>query len=876
MQNNIGPCFYMPFAPGCGDSSGGSTISTTTIAACNVTNTNTAIPVGKILSIFNPNTYLSNFDSNLGKVEVTQAANAAGLDLPTYLIINFLAEGAIYDFSSAFSSAKYLDALQRNSTNYTTNATALKYIVGSGTTVYDPNYPPCSSAVLAMTCDFFNNFAANMTAFEAAYGSLAKAYTIVLSSTLSSTAIPNEWLGGLIKFLATSVANYNAGVAIGDINGTTGYASKTTLDFIVDTTSAISLGNIANVGTIKLSFQAANTFNMANVDATLAKLIFYSTIASPTITNLNNSPAIEFNDISGTVSPTITYALGVLSSPTTLSLTFNDAIITTLTINKATAETNVLFNKVKIISKCADTDIPNTISTFASTALSLETIEIDASSTCGLTLPFGTAMNSIASVSYTGNAINMPFIITFASTTVGIQGAPVTMVVPQGSTIGFARTDKLDINDGTSVTFTGGNGTLQIVTAAFPTASVTSKYSGVTGLITTTAFTAGTWDMSLIAGSTGLKTLTATATASFIATAFLTNLADTFTLNIGTLATRIDTTGMMLSGTKFTAVSGCSSCIMNLNMYPDADADVLTNTFSLVSFKTLNLNISSGDSTGIAASTITLLSGGVVNTINLTGSGTALATAVALTLTVTAGTSLATLDASGLGDINVGLTYTVTSTGLTTLKGSTIAANVLTGHASVATTLTITGGTAADTFTSGVGGGAWTISGKGGADTFKITSTTTGTLMTITDFNPGTSSTAIDKLNIQYGVSTLLGLGYLITGASTAADVAAAGGFTFTSTSSTTATITAGTNGAAFVYTGGTLTTSSTVSGFSIGAADTGCVGLVYKSADDGFVHVGLLYYSAATTASSLTDVFILQNVTDVTLIDATDLLSIA
>lgn len=879
MQNNINPCYFIPTSPDCGgSSSGGSTPSYSTIAACNLPYnvTGTPIPVGQILTLFNPDMFMKDWTYQ-DKLAATENAATAGLSLSEYLISNVLANGYPGEISASLNSNKYITFL-KNHTDTPSNVTSLKYIVGTGTTIYDPSYPPCSSSILAMVSDFFNNFGGNQNNFTNTYGSLASNYVITLSSALSSTTIPSLWIGALVKFLATSVANYNAGVAIGDIDGTVGYASKTTLDFFIDTTSAISLASISNVGTIKLSFAGANTFNMIDVDNTLTTLEFYSTTASPTITNLNSNPLIKFTDVSGTVSPSITYMKGVMTSPGTLSLVFDDAAITTLTINKASTDTSDLFNNIVILSKCSDTDNPNTITTFTSTAINnqISLLTIDPASNCGFTLPFGTDVTTVSNVLYTGNSANMPAIITFASTSAGVLGSPVVMTLPEGSTVGFARTDKLDINDGTSVTFVGGNGTLQIVTAAFPTASVTSKYSGVTGLITTTAFTAGTLDMSLIAGSTGLKTLTATATTSFPTAVFLTNLADTFTLNFGTATTRLDTTDMMAGTAKFTAVSGCSSCVMNMNFYPTT-GDVLTNTFSLATFKTLNLNISSVDASGIAASTITLTAGGVVNTINLTGSGTALTTAVALTLTVTAATSLATLDASDLGDINVGLTYTVTSTGLTTLKGSSVAANTLTGHASVATILTITGGTAADTFTSGVGGGAWTITGKGGADTFKITSTTTGTLMTITDFNPGTSTTAVDKLNIKYGVN-LLGLGsaVLITGAGTAADVAAAGGFTFTSTSSTTATITAGTNGAAFVYTGGTLTTSSTVSGFSIGASDTGCVALVYKSGDDGYVHVGLLYYSAATTASSLTDVFILQNVTDVTLIDATDLLSIA
>jgi S-layer protein len=307
-----------------------------------------------------------------------------------------------------------------------------------------------------------------------------------------------------------------------------------------------------------------------------------------------------------------------------------------------------------------------------------------------------------------------------------------------------------------NVTLTAGEGTdtlgiaksLYTSTVAGYTTAELSKVTGFEVLSISEALVdADTIDVSKIAGVTSFKAAAGISTSNTQSSASAINLGANSTVELAGAAAN---NGTLIVSLKTDTSADVMTLILNKDYTDNNDTAInalaSSHAFVAADVETLNVN-----STGKMAAIGTKVEGYkadlVTNTLVLTGSNKLASVVVtgdqAFTLASTAAmTKLASVDGSAnTGGVSfegflADMTTPTTSVAMT-IKGSTTAANTLTGtgHAD-----TITGGAKADVITGGKGGD--TVTGNGGNDKFVFVSGDsaigTGTFDTISDFGANT------------------------------------------------------------------------------------------------------------------------------------------
>ncbi len=557
--------------------------------------------------------------------------------------------------------------------------------------------------------------------------------TDTLDATLSQGNNPVVTLAGIENLNFTNFAaetinasNISGAEKIGWIGGT----ANLTVNTLANKVDAVMSGIATAGNTFLLSFQAGAT-------------------TSPTT---GSTDEISL-DVSGTTTGTFQFTTAANGFETlNVDSTGGNA-------NTLTAITQTTGTTVATIKFTGDADL--TVSTVPATALT-----IDASSMSGA-LQLGAGTEDTTYAEFSNPATNWTQIT-------GGSGNDLLIFEDTLTSTDFTS-GTIDLGDGTDVvqstfgaSFSAASKLRSVEEVRFnATADLTYNFSGTTNLETITieedgtghtftlsnvpvTSTANTWPTLNYRGDNSTGASQTFDDATYTATGN-TGSSDTLTVNVGNRGTNLNT------GTSTTNV-------MNIG-----DTELTAG-----GFETLNIDVADGPATfnGITASTLITLD--VDSTTSNVGTNVTLGTVVAT------GTTILTVDASGVtGNFNATLDFLASGATITTgagndtvIIGTTSAAahsinvllgdgnNTYTGDTSTGGTDTVTAGTGNDTFTPSAG--ADTITTGGGTDTVDLDNNDTdeAVIDTITDFTAGVGGDNItfDFSSIEAMDSAVAGL----------------------------------------------------------------------------------------------------------------------
>jgi hypothetical protein len=575
------------------------------------------------------------------------------------------------------------------------------------------------------------------------------------SSTINSESFldsaEQHWLLWGRDQLLSGTRNYTFTIKPFDILNGDPYAGGT----FVGTEKTLHIGDKADGGntsysTITLTLAgnpgAATISNMGTMDVTATKITTLDATNFTNILTINNQASTAALSISNlNMNPILgihNTALGLSTTYTNSTLSGNGqtAIINlssvtggTITLNHTS---NGYFADITINSN-GSTD--NNLTNLTGSAL-VGTSLLTIGGIQDITLTIGAAVDTIRTVNATPKTA-----LSIADTTTGTSSNLLTATFSTAnSSIAFLNATTLAA--GNTLTFTGANNSLYGIPS-----TITGVSSNIGALFTNL-------------DTLGISTSAASGTV---------NIA-----NFGSSINKINIDVIPISTLTFNNVANDS--IFNLGTSTIAPAalgvgDLVINQASPSSSASLTFNIL-GSGAGVADNLAIIGTGTASINVSSTITGTQ-------TFTITSGdNSLHTLHITG-GNTGNNIVCGTLPTSVTTFNGSTATSSInvtigdaitsTTTYGSLTATNTITGGSADDTIDGGTANdiingkeGANTLTGHGGLgatatdiNTYIFTDPTG--ITTITDFNDGTSSSALDLLHLAATLSTATSSGFV-------------------------------------------------------------------------------------------------------------------
>ena len=615
--------------------------------------------------------------------------------------------------------------------------------------------------------NLLNTFA-NATA-DATYGAAVVKYNADVDTALAYSGTADMTAGTVVAtpFILTTNADNFIGTAGNDtFNAVAGTGATLALtDNITggagtDTFSVITDGNFTIAGTMVTGIETLQVNAAGAAVATLSAVSGLKTV-------INNASAASLTigvagASAGAVSNVVDLTLNSVAAATVLS--YSDSALTgsadSMTLNVSSTGSGTTQRAVTISQNTA-----------APAANQLETLNIVATGTNGITLTTDATQTSLKTVNISGTGnlflgVANDNIITSATVISASAASGAVVIGGDTGTTGDAGGQALGVASH-SVTLGAGNDSV------FMGANLTSADTLVGGAGTDTLGVSAAVTNATMTNVSGFEVLRLDAGAGLSQDAGITSLAgfsyalvsaaQTYTLTNLASAATISVLGGAATTTALTmSLKDSSGLADNLNVSISNGASnaatTLTTLTAVTGLETLNLSSTGGTGTNV----ITTLAG--TNNVVLTGSSN---------LTVTANASLSFNASAFTGK-------------LTTTLGNT-AANISSGTGAD----TITGGTAGDTVNGGAGNdliingavnaatGADVLFGAAGNDTFQLqagtvagTVTDYATVLTIKDFTVGTSTAASDFIALSG--SAVYGGVALTTGAGAAANTATA------------------------------------------------------------------------------------------------------
>ena len=805
----------------------------TTPRMISLTDNNNSYNVNLAAPLFSENYYLAN-NSDV-KTAVASGAYASGWE-------HWVAKG----IKAGYSPSQYF-----NEATYLSNNADVKALV-KGQAGINPTAAP-----------YFNSGLEHFLLYglsEAIAGNSTRAMSMSpvvyeLSSSINSVVGSS----GVTNTITGADGTLNAG---DNING--GTANLATMNYTMGN-STTGAAVIANVGTINIT----STHNSASFTA--------SNVSGPVaINDYNSSNNLAVTGLA--VNPT-SFGVNGVTSAATFTATMLDSVLSgnnkavNVAVSGAGASTSggvgpqlTLNNTATGFYKTINVASNGSAQNYLDVGTGLGGSALIGATALNITGAAALKMGLASGVNAVRTIVAAPVAdVTLLNTTLGTAGSGVDATFNSaGSRLALSGTA---IPAGNSIKFTGTGNTLALkataADSAVLTSSIASQLTNCDSVSVLDSFAAKTLNMSYLGSAVKNVTLEVAAAG----TATISNLVNNSTVNVGLdsaapVAVTTLTTNQLTSGGTF-----------NVNVKGNG-AGATIGTLNLNGAANVNLNYSTTITSGTSA--VTTLASDVMSSLVVAGGHSGSAVTLGTLPSVTASLDARNLAASSL---------TVTANNIpTTIRGSLSAPNTITGGTNVDT---LYGGAGADTFDGLDGVNVMTghvVAGATDINTYKFTKPTA--VSTITDFNPGTSTTSVDLVHFKSGANAgSLFVGGCVTGAGTvAAGTSALVANNLFSYAGTAATLTS--TAKIILYTGAANTASGlqtivqanllTTSG---GASFGGTTGmpLVYVHTD-GNVHLAAVVPSNAstTTAATVTDFAILQGVTSLTNLDASDFAYIA
>ena len=610
----------------------------------------------------------------------------------------------------------------------------------------------------------------------------------------------------------------------------------------------------------------SGTYDASTHSEDLTKIVNLGSTVAFTVSGIGTNSAFFIDGASA--ASTLTFANPVLSSGTA---TFS------LKVRNVTGGDNITINNTSsgsfgTISLDSRGTAANAVGTLGGTALASASI-LNISATVGdsdgtaaqdLTLTLSATTNSIRTLT---SSSNIATTITFADTTTGTSSNALSATFSKAASKLQLSTTAALVGNTLSFTTSGTFALTWAATKASASGAVTDTTSnGITTFqVIDDADTSNTIDLTifndeittldLLGGNSGGATFTGISSS---------------TVNIGAS----DRTGAPLSDTGGTyTLASAGSITYNVNAGTSGTADQ-SPTFSNATSATISLSNDLDDSNTITAS------GSNITSVTITNGPTVSSLSDSPVINLENMTSLTAVNASGTaGVITIQAPYTATVTQSSAADSAKTVSNTA-GNDNF-TTGDNAGGTGNDTYTFSLGGTDSVALGLGN-DIVKYITTVAGSKVTITDFNPGTSASYIDRIG--------LGTGIALSGASGTNPILMNGDQSNKPTShdetpvmetvtSLSSPVTISTSGVNIVKYTGTPSTPPVVGDFSnlgIGGAPTYddlLLPVWIVDPNDTYAHLIILRYTiGATTPSALYDSIVLDGVTSLDNIDATDM----
>lgn len=546
-------------------------------------------------------------------------------------------------------------------------------------------------------------------------------------------------------------------VKVIDTAGSVTVTGGSTVDVTTDVASAVSVTGAAGKTLTAVSVHGGST--VAIVDPTaggsIATVLLDGNAGAATITS-DALTSLTMNKANG--GATINAAAG--------TRTLNVALtgLTAGTITDATATT---LNVATVTTKSAGVSIAANAATTVSLVAGVDTaiVALNADTATGVTIS-GSGKVSIGAASLlSATSIN-------ASAATG--GVTITPVLANGVTFtGGTGADSISIGATTKAIAMGdGNDIVTLTVGALGTGGAVDAGVGIDTLVGTSALMSAELASATAAKLTGFETIKVSDVLANGASFDVSALAGAvnFTAGAGVATTGTASVIGLGAGANVSILGAAGNDgVLSLAMKADTAADVLN--------VSVNHNFTQTNASAVNGFT-TNLSAALVETLNVTSTGTgsiaATATADSVTNTLmisdvalvtlnlsgdqavsfassAAQTKLATIDASA-DTAGASLNAALSTAGLT-IKGSATAANTLVGSAFVDT---IVGGAKADIITGGNGGD--TLTGNGGNDIFVInngdSTIVSGKADTITDFIANTFGAGTSGAVTAFGATS--------------------------------------------------------------------------------------------------------------------------
>jgi hypothetical protein len=686
-------------------------------------------------------------------------------------------------------------------------------------------------------------FADNITGTS---GNILTATFSTVGSSIRFTGTQSLATTNVLTFTGTSNSLSLTPTTVAAITNNIG-ASFTNLDTLDINGQLISNVAVSNFG---------SAINIVNINGT--SLAPAPTLGAATISGLPTGSMVNL----GMASTPITQLNGVLT------LSGTGAVMVNLlgTTPQAAVVDNIAittFTKATLnINNLAVPTVANNIA-FAIQGAALTTLNVTGGNilASAVTVTLSSTTSLVRTVVATSKAI-----VSFTDNTTGTTSNLLTATFSAaGSTIKFTNTQTLAT--GNVLKFIGIGNTLSLTPATIAASGsigasfVNLNILDVNGQLPNTA------TVTVTNYGTSINTVnlggTSTSPAPTLGTATIAALIAGSTINLGTSSNAITQLGGALT------MNGAVGAV-TVNVLGTTPVAAVSDALVFGTFTNATINLSSE---AIPTSTNTIgfvITSTSVTTLNVIGGNAA---SYAINFGTLPAATTVFYAAACLSPITV--TSSASSTNIT---GSATAPNILTGGVG---NNTILGGTAADIIDAKGGTNIVTGHGTGGntatdINTYQI-SAPSAAITTITDFNPGTSSTSVDLIQFNRAITGgvisayISGSGSLVAAAAEPNLVAwnGVGNLNLSATQNIIKYTGAATNIAGLITALGTkiITTAP------VATATTG-MPVVYINTD-GFVHVALFQWGATASStsnvSSATDIIALAGVTALPLIDQED-----
>jgi hypothetical protein len=616
----------------------------------------------------------------------------------------------------------------------------------------------------------------------------------------------------------------------------------------------INAATIKNFGNVNITASGGGrTFTATNTTAVDAINTSAST-SDVTVSSLGINPKIGMVNTGQNM--TVTFLDSVLSGNTgAASVALSNVTAGVLTMNRTAAG----YFKTLGIASSGSSNVLSANGLTGSALVGTDTLNITGSAS--LTLPVKNDVNTIRTVT-AAPVTNL----SFADTATGATGGALTATFNSAGS-------RLDLSGNTvsssnKITFTGAGNTLGLNQTAAN--SVSSSIASTFTNLDTLAITDGVNSTTVACANFGSGIKNVILEADSAAASSITGLAagGKITVGKGNALAQID---------QAVTVNFASGNANTLTIDLVGNGASKNEKFTTTNTEKLVINPASSINSGTQTFTIAAASGDIyLKNIEVKGGN------AGATVSLAGGTLPASVNSIDASASLSKITATANNNVAMTIKGSSTAAS------------TLTGGTANDIIIGGAGDdildgmrGINSLTGGAGSDTFKFTDFDNVT--TITDFNPGTSTTTVDKIQISVDPADR---GYafnaVVTGAGNAAPATAVVPTANAKTISSMTATTLNSDDRILLYTGTATTASDLQTAVRTGGnmiltftndvvANAG-IPIVYLHTD-GNVHIaGIRCTTAAggnnTTAeitAAVQDIAILQGVTSMANINSTD-----